>query len=265
MSSTQSTPSAIAISVEGLSYSYREKQVLRDISFSAGKGEMISVIGPNGVGKSTLFRCILRILPDYEGTIRIGDKDLRMMSPRALAEQIAYIPQIHRPTFGYSVLDTVLMGMARQISVFSRPGPQQIRRAEDALERIGILPLAERDFSKLSGGEQQLVLVARAIAQNAKILVMDEPTSALDYGNQFRVLKQVKALAGEGYTVLLSTHNPQQALSFADRILALRGGEVRALGTPQEAMTKQLIRDLYGVEAHFEETESGPVIVPEIS
>ena len=131
-----------------------------------------------------------------------------------------------------------------------------------ALERVGVLHLAQRNFAHLSGGEQQLVLIARAIAQQSDILIMDEPTSALDYGNQLRVLRQVRDLSREGYTVLLSTHNPQHALTFADRVLALHNGTVAAHGTAKEVLNPELLRRLYRVEAILADTPGGSVIVP---
>ena len=155
-----------------------------------------------------------------------------------------------------------MMGTTRQMGAFTMPKQQQINLSYEALERIGVAHLAERDFNRLSGGEQQLVLVARAIAQQAEILIMDEPTSALDYGNQFRVLCQVRKLADEGYAVLLSTHNPQHAVSFADRILALSNGQIAALGSPRTVMTEALMYRLYGVEVHFADTEVGCVMIP---
>ena len=175
---------------------------------------------------------------------------------------MAYIPQINRPAFDYSVLDTVLMGAARNVGVFSQPGREETAQAMEALERVGAAHLARRGFMHLSGGEQQLVLVARALAQKAEILVMDEPTSALDYGNQLRVLQLVRQLASEGYGVLLSTHNPQHALTFATRILALSEGRVAALGAPGEVLTEDMIHRLYGVRAAFADTAAGRVIAP---
>ena len=131
-----------------------------------------------------------------------------------------------------------------------------------ALEQLGVSHLAPRSFSELSGGEQQLVLIARALCQQADILVMDEPTSSLDYGNQLRVLEQVRFLSEQGYTVLLSTHDPQHALRFADRVLALSGGGVAAFGATKDILTAELLRRLYGVDAALLETEHGPAIVP---
>ena len=250
------------LSVQNLSFSYGERQVLSDISFTLEKGEFLSVLGPNGVGKSTLFKCILGLLNGYSGKITSGGEELSSMSKRELSRRIAYIPQINRPAFGYTVLDMVLMGTTRQLSPFAQPHRAQVMQALAALERVGAAHLAERDFTHLSGGEQQLVLIARAIAQQAAILVMDEPTSALDYGNQLRVLNLVRELSKEGYAVLLSTHNPQHALTFASRILALSGGRVAALGAPQDVLTRDIVSSLYGVDVTFADTEGGRVLVP---
>jgi len=252
----------VNLSVQNLSFAYGERQVLSDISFTLEKGDFLSVLGPNGVGKSTLFRCILGLLHGYSGKITSDGEELSSMSKRELSRRIAYIPQINKPAFGYTVLDMVLMGTTRQLSPFAQPHRAQVMQAMEALRRVDAEHLAERDFTHLSGGEQQLVLIARAIAQQAGILVMDEPTSALDYGNQLRVLKLVRELAGEGYAVLLSTHNPQHALTFATRILALSGGRVAALGAPQDVLTREIVSSLYGVEVAFADTQGGRVLVP---
>ena len=236
--------------------------MLQDVSFAAEKGELLSILGPNGVGKSTLFRCILGSLEGYSGRICVDGRDIRTLPHRERARRMAYIPQIHRPTFGYTVLDTVLMGTTRQLSPLQQPGREQVYMAPSALEPEGGSHLAERNFAHLSGGEQQLVLIARALAQQSDILIMDEPTSALDYGNQFRVLQQVRALSREGYTVLLSTHNPQHALTFAHRVLALQDGSVAALGPSGDVLTPDLLRRLYGVDTALADTPGGPVIVP---
>lgn len=250
------------LSVENLSFSYTRRPVLQDVSFAAEKGELLSILGPNGVGKSTLFRCILGSLEGYSGRICVDGRDIRTLPHRERARRMAYIPQIHRPTFGYTVLDTVLMSTTRQLSPLQQPGREQVYMARSALERVGVSHLAERNFAHLSGGEQQLVLIARALAQQSDILIMDEPTSALDYGNQFRVLQQVRALSREGYTVLLSTHNPQHALTFAHRVLALQDGSVAALGPSGDVLTPDLLRRLYGVDTALADTPGGPVIVP---
>ena len=250
------------LDVAHLTFAYRQHAVLNDVSFCAQSGDFLSVLGPNGVGKSTLFRCILNILQGYMGDITVDGQDVRSIPQRELAGLIAYIPQLHRPTFGYTVFDTVLMGTTHRISPFMMPKPEHFAQVRNAMQRVGIEGLAERNFARLSGGEQQLVLVARAIAQQSKILVMDEPTSSLDFGNQLQVLQRVRELADAGYTVLLSTHNPQHALTFSSRILALSHGKVATLGAPETVLTPELVSELYGVRADFVQTRQGRVIVP---
>ena len=254
----------MSLSVENLSFSYGKAPVLRDVTFTAEKGELLSVLGPNGVGKTTLFRCVLGTLPPSSGRVTVDGCDLTTLPPRERARRIAYIPQIHPATFGYTVLDTVLMGAARQLNAFQQPQAAQIRQAEEALEQVGAAHLRERNFAHLSGGEQQLVLIARALAQRAEVLVMDEPTSALDYGNQLRILQMVRRLAAQGYTVVLSTHNPQHALTFAHRLLVLHDGTAAALGRPADVLTPALMEKLYGVQVDFLDTASGAALVPRV-
>lgn len=254
----------MSLSVENLSFSYGKTPVLRDVTFTAEKGELLSVLGPNGVGKTTLFRCVLGTLTPSSGRVTVDGCDLMTLPPRERARRIAYIPQIHPATFGYTVLDTVLMGAARQLNAFQQPQAAQLRQAEEALEQVGAAHLRERNFAHLSGGEQQLVLIARALAQRAEVLVMDEPTSALDYGNQLRILQMVRRLAAQGYTVVLSTHNPQHALTFAHRLLVLHDGTAAALGRPADVLTPALMEKLYGVQVDFLDTVSGAVLVPRV-
>lgn len=253
----------MTLTVSGLSYGYAKGVlVLKDVSFAAEKGQFLSVLGPNGAGKSTLFRCLLGGLDRYSGTIELDGREVRTLSRRELAAHIAYIPQIHRPTFGYSVLDTVLMGLTREVSPFRSPSAEQEARAMEALTQVGVAHLAARNFATLSGGEQQLVLIARALCQRSDVLLMDEPTSSLDYGNQLRVLQRVSDLAAQGYTVLLSTHDPQHALRFSHRVLALREGQVAAFGDTRQVLTETLLQALYGVDAALLDTPHGAVVVP---
>lgn len=254
----------MSIRVENLSFAYGKKGVLKNISFEAKDGEFLALIGPNGVGKTTLFRCILGIQKNrYDGTVYLNEKDIRTYKPKELAHNVAYIPQTHGHVFNYSVRDMVLMGTSHQVSSFAVPGKKEKEAAEAAMKRVGVDWLADKNYAHLSGGEQQLVLIARALAQQAKILIMDEPTSSLDYGNQAHVLEQVFALSKEGYTVIVSTHNPQHAFWYADKVLALKGGSVEAFGAPEKVLTEELVYNLYGVKSSFIESENGYVIIPE--
>lgn len=252
----------MALTVENLSFSYNSGKVLSDVSFSAYEGTLTAVMGPNGVGKTTLFRCILGLNRKHEGTIKIDGRNVGEMSVREQARNIAYIPQIHGMAFSFSVEDMVLMGTSHRFSRVSRPGKTEVALAREALERVGIGHLAERNFSKLSGGEQQLVLVARALVQGGRVLLMDEPTASLDYGNQTMVLAKAGELAKEGYTVLISTHNPQHALWFADKALAILDGKVLAFGTPEQVLNEELIYKLYGIKTDFVKVSGDLMIVP---
>ena len=170
------------------------------------------------------------------------------MTPHELSQYIAYIPQSHNPTFNFSVLDMVLMGTTSQMGAFASPNRKCKKQALDALKRLGIHHLKDRGYAQISGGERQLVLIARAMVQNAKILVMDEPSANLDYGNRIKVMNTVKDLTKDGYAVIQSTHDPDQAYLYSDKILALYNGEVMAFGTPKETIGDEFISKLYGVD-----------------
>ena len=236
------------MSVQGLSFAYGEHEVLHNISFSVDYGEFLSVLGPNGVGKSTLFRCMLGLLAPSAGGAYVDGRAVADMSARQLAYAIAYIPQSHSPVFNFSVFDMVLMGTTAQTGSFASPGKRQRSLANKALRRLGIEHLSDRGYANLSGGERQLVLIARAIAQQAKVLVMDEPSASLDFGNRLRVMRTVRDLTQDGYAVIQSTHDPEQAYMYSDRILALHGGRVAAFGTPKETLNADLVSALYGVD-----------------
>ena len=238
----------MSIEVQNLSFSYGDRPVLHDISFRVEKGEFLSILGPNGVGKSTLFRCVLGLLSGYTGQVLVDGADSRSFTVREAAKHIAYIPQSSHPIFNYSVFDIVLMGRTSGLSTFRSPKKQDAELCRWALEKVGIPHLSDRCFHRLSGGEQQLVLIARALVQKAPILMLDEPTASLDFGNQLLVLEQCRKLAREGYTVIQTTHNPEQSYQYSDRILTLQHGRVLAEGTPKEVLTEKTIRALYGVE-----------------
>jgi len=235
------------MTVKDLSFAYSTHEVLKNVSFMAEYGEFLSVLGPNGVGKSTLFRCMLGLLTPTSGGAEIDGKPIASMGAPELARHIAYIPQSHNPVFNFSVFDVVLMGTTAQLGTFSSPGKMQNEQAMHALERLGISHLKDRGYGNISGGERQLVLIARAIAQQAKILVMDEPSANLDFGNRIRVMQTVLSLTKDGYAVIQSTHDPEQAYMYSDKILALYGGRVLKWGAPQETITDSVISQLYGV------------------
>ena len=238
----------MSIEVKDLSFAYGEREVLHGVSFKAEAGEFLSILGPNGVGKSTLFRCVLGLLRDYKGSITVEGLDAKSLSIRETAKLIAYIPQSSHPAFNYSVRDIVLMGTTSGLGTFSTPKKEDLRRVDEALEKIGIPPLSDRCFHRISGGARPLALIARALVQRAPVLMLDEPTASLDFGNQLLVLNCARELACEGYTVIQTTHNPEQSFMFSDRILALRDGRVLTEGRPRDVLTSDTMRRLYGVE-----------------
>ena len=241
--------------INDLSFSYGETQILKHVNFAAYEGQLVALIGPNGAGKSTLFKCILRFLKDYSGHIYLDGEDMKHMSRQQIAKKIAYIPQTTVPVFNYTVLDIVLMGLTGELKLLETPKEEHVRKAERVLTDLGISHLRDRGFGRISGGERQLVLLARAIIQDAKILVMDEPTANLDYGNQFRVMERIRGLVEHGYTVIISTHNPEHALLFAEKAFVLQNGEVRAAGPSKKVLTEELMQQLYDVEVRLIDTE----------
>ncbi len=252
----------MSLKVEDLKFSYGKRNVLDGATFEVPDRCLCAVLGANGAGKTTMFKCILGMLKKYTGCIEIDGTLTKNLSVRELAHRIAYIPQIHGQTFDYSVRDMVLMGTDHALSPLAVPGAAENEKAEAAMERVGIQEKAHKYFSRLSGGEQQLVLVARALAQGSKTLLMDEPTSALDYGNQNLVLEQVRSLADEGYCVILSTHTPQQALWYADKVIAVNNGKIEADGAPEDVLNEELVKSLYGLDARFIDTADGRIICP---
>ena len=236
------------IRVESLSYSYGDHAVLRDVSFTVDRGEFLSILGANGVGKSTLFRCVLGLLPGYGGSVFLDGRDARALPPREMAKLVAYIPQNTVSAYNYSVEDIVLMGSTAGLSPLRSPGKKERERALWAMDKIGILPLKDRCFHHLSGGERQLAVLARALVQDAKILMLDEPTASLDFGNQLMVLTEVRELSREGYTIVQTTHNPEHAYSFSDRILTLKDGKTFRCGRPEEVIVPEVIGELYGLD-----------------
>ncbi len=248
------------LDVRDLSFGYTKREVLKGVNLHVESGELVFLLGSNGAGKTTMFKCILGLLHGYGGDIAVDGRSTHEMTPKELAGEIAFIPQNHSNVFEFTVLEMVLMGTNHRLNAFSSPGREEKRIAMDALEQIGIAEFAQRSYQRLSGGEQQLVLVARALAQQTKILLMDEPTASLDYGNQLKVLDKVADLTKDGYTILLSCHNPQQSLLYAERIVALHDGVIAADGHPETVLNADLLRMIYGVNTRFVHTEYGTLI-----
>jgi iron complex transport system ATP-binding protein len=239
------------LELQNVSVGYGRKGVVHDVSFAVAAGDVVCLLGPNGSGKTTLFRAILGLLPLQAGQVHLDGKPSGSWSRQEFARRIAYVPQLHIPPFPYTVLDVVSMGRTPFIGVCSAPGPADREAAESVLDRLAIRHLRDRTYTEISGGERQLVLIARALAQEPKLLVMDEPTSHLDYGNQVRTVARIRDLARHDIAVVLTTHSPEHAFACATRVVALHRGRLIAEGPPPAVVTQELLRSLYGVEVRI--------------
>lgn len=235
------------IDVRGLTFAYdRDEPVLKNMSFSASQGEIINILGPNGCGKSTLLKAILGFLPLEPGKVFIAGKDVTTLSRPRLSRLLAYVPQSHGGAFHYKALDVVLMGRTAS-SPWYKVTPEDYAAAREAMARTMTEKHADKPYMQLSGGERQLVLIARALAQGAAFCIMDEPVTGLDYGNQFRLLETIRALAGQGLSFILTTHHPEHAIFLGGRALLIKKGLLTADGMPNEVITSSCICGLYNM------------------
>jgi iron complex transport system ATP-binding protein len=242
--------------VEGLRAGYGEtSEVIHGLSFNLAQGEYCCIIGANGCGKTTALRTILGFLKPLGGSVTLDGQDVLAMGEKERAKRFAYIPQMHGMAFPYSVKDLVLLGRTPYLGAVPHCGPEDRAIAYAALCQLGIQGLAEKSYTELSGGQQQLVLIARALAQQPDVLVMDEPTAALDFGNQQLVLSRMRDLADLGMSVLMVTHDPAHAFYCADKVVVICDGVAIAVGTPRETITPQTMRRIYGVEVRIERVE----------
>jgi iron complex transport system ATP-binding protein len=245
------------LAVDQLAFGFPGHTVGREVSFVLADGEILCVLGPNGSGKTTLFRTLLGLLSPQGGSIALDGSALGQLPRDAIARRIGYVPQAHAGYFAYSVREMVLMGRTAHLGAFGAPGLRDRALADAALETLGIAALADRPFTEISGGERQLTLIARALAQEAGLLVMDEPTASLDFGNQVRVLERLAQLAAQGIAVLFSTHDPDHAFLCAQRALLIAEGRALALGPPREVIRSDTLERLYGVSVRIVETAGG--------
>lgn len=239
---------APALEVSGLACGHAGHAVLSNVSFEVAAGEVLALLGPNGVGKTTMFKTLLGFLPALAGEVRIGGEEVSGWSRRQFARAVAYIPQLHTPGFSYSVFDVVLMGRTPHLSGMASPSHADEEIARQVIEDLQIGHLAQRDYSALSGGERQMVLIARALAQQPSVLVMDEPCASLDFGNQAILLERIGSLAGGGMAVVMTTHDPNHAFALDGSVLCLADGKVAAKGRAVDVLGAGALSDLYGVD-----------------
>lgn len=249
------------LAVHDLAFGYGKRRVGEGVSFGVNAGAIAGVLGPNGSGKTTLFRTILGLLPPQAGRITLDGHDITAWPARERARAIAWVPQTHTTSFAFTVRELVLMGRTPHLSAFASPGKSDHDKVSQALDRVGIAHLEGRVASELSGGERQLVLLARAIAQESRVMIMDEPMAHLDLGNRVRVLHHVQRLAREGMAIIVSTHEPDHALAIADKALLFENGRLVMQGAPASVITGDTLSRLYGVPVAVVEADGARLVV----
>lgn len=235
------------LQAQSLSIGHGRRCVAQGLAFALAPGEVLCLLGANGSGKTTLLRTLLGLLPPLAGEVRCRGQNVAAWPRAAFARHVGYVPQAHAGLFPFTVEDVVLMGRAARVGRFSAPGAADRQVARHCLELLGIARLRASVYTAISGGERQLALIARALAQEPSLLVMDEPTASLDFGNQIRVLEHIGRLRAGGMAVLMSTHQPEHALRIADRVALLGGGRLQAIGAPRATATPAALAALYGV------------------
>jgi len=242
----------MTLACSDLAYGYGARRVGTGVTLAVAPGEVVCLLGPNGGGKSTLFKTLLGLLPSLGGQVLLDGLDIADLARAAVARRVAYVPQAAAGYFPFSVREVVLMGRAAYLGPFTGPAAADRERASAAIAQVGIGHLADAEFTRISGGERQLALLARALAQAAPVIVLDEPTANLDFGNQARVLAQVRRLAAGGVGVLWATHDPGHALECADRTALVAPGGLRAYGPTAQVVSAAALSDLYGVTVGIE-------------
>ncbi|WAI00263.1 ABC transporter ATP-binding protein [Methanogenium organophilum] len=250
----------VAITVKGLSYTYRKKPVFSGVSFEAKEGEVLGVVGPNGSGKTTIIKCIDGILQP-KGEVRVFGEDVASMDRMSIARKIAYVPQSFPEGLSSVVYETIMMG--RRPYLNWKTGLEDEEKVYHAMKMLGVEDFAFRKVKELSGGERQRVMIARAIVQETPVILMDEPTSSLDVRHQMEVMEVARGLAeNRNIAVVMSLHDLNLAARYCDRIVVLNEGNLCGYGAPREVLTEDVIRQVYGIEARISSDVECPYIIP---
>lgn len=248
--------------VDGLSCGYDGKVVLKEINFQVGEGELWCILGPNGVGKTTLFKTILGLLPEKSGTVFLNNKKIRQWGRKEIAQKVAYVPQVHVPPFPFQSLEVVMMGRNPHLGSGRDVSSRDLDVALEAMELMGILHLQGVPYTEISGGERQLVLLARAIAQETALMIMDEPTSNLDFGNQVRVIEHIRKLVKMGKSIIMTSHFPENAFLPDCNVILLARDNYFRIGKGEEILTEDVLYHMYGVKNRIVQVENSKVCLP---
>jgi len=251
----------VKLKVNNVKFAYGSVPVLDNVSMELNRAEVLGIVGPNGTGKSTLIRCIDRIVNPKQGSILLDDNDINKLSRMEIARKIGYVPQSVQGVFPASVIDTVLMGRRPYHGWSSNK--EDLDYVLEVLELLGMMEFAMRDINEISGGQQQKVLIARALVQKADILLLDEPTSNLDIKHQMEVMEVVKNIVkNKGISAIIALHDLNLASRYADRIIMMKEGKIFAGGSPVSVFTEENIKQVYGVKALVNDDGERPYIIP---
>ncbi len=242
------------ITIDDLCFFYAssdEKPVFEHLSFQVSSGQVFCLLGPNGTGKSTLIKCLSGLLRPQQGTILLDGDDLSSLKPSSIAKKVGYVPQSQFSVFPFLVRDVVVMGRAAHLNNISSPKQRDYDIADEAIRTVGIAHIAERPCNNISGGEWQLVLIARALTQQPQILLLDEPTSHLDMGNQMRILEVISGLSRAGLTIIMASHFPDHAFLAAHQAAILKDRQFVAWGNPDEVINQANLQAAYGIDVRI--------------
>jgi iron complex transport system ATP-binding protein len=239
------------LEAQNISFQYKNGPILfRQISFKVNRSEILCLIGPNGIGKTTLLHCLAGLNKPLQGEIFLAEQKMKSMPLGEVAKNLGFVPQFIVPAFSYHVIDYVVTGCAPKIGTFGKPSKEHYLLAEKALEQMEISHLSHKPYTEISGGERQLVSIARTLTQRPKVILMDEPAAHLDYSNQIKVLRIIKRLSKDGYTIIMTTHNPDHGLLLDSKVAAIMPGGTLSYGHCKEIMTGEFLSKLYGVPLH---------------
>jgi iron complex transport system ATP-binding protein len=252
------------LEIDHLACGYGRRAVLTDVNLAVGGGEFVCLLGSNGSGKTALLKTLAGLIPPLGGRVMLDGRAWAAWPARERARLLAYVPQAHAPVFSFKVRDVVVMGRTAQWPLWSGPTERDWRAAEAALRQVEMEAFADRLYTEISGGERQMTMIARALAQEARFLALDEPASSLDFGNQARVLQTLRRLVKAGIGVLMATHHPEHALRCASRVAIIRDGRMQRAGPPEAIVTAASLEEVYRVPFFVSElscNQSNPIRV----
>ncbi len=241
----------------GYHYDPEKTSGFTDVAFRIEEGEVMSILGPNGCGKTTLLKCLNNLVKLHEGSITINDRDISRLPRAEIARSIGYVPQLHQPAFPFSVLDAILVGRTPHLGLLSSPGARDRQIAEESLESMGISNLKDKPYTQISGGERQLVMFARVLVQQPSLLLLDEPTSHLDFGNQIRLLRIVQRLASTGLPIIMTSHFPDHAFLVSSKVALMQKGQFIDIGLPEKVITDSNLEKVYNIKVRVMDVDTG--------